>query len=545
MKILVNKKWRDNFVDYHKNQKEYRIKVLGFKNLEKLENVYHIRQKSLRLLLNYFPVMGFWGTFYKTWSRLREDYRNEKYISCGFGEIIETAHDNSFSIGDLVGFLAPWHPALAERITLPEKLIFKINLLNLPKAPANKILYLPPSDQKEENGWWKGIRVWSVYSGEAISLEIQKKMADDAVKELKNTNWSTAEMIDNLDLKPVSETKGFINKTKDNKKTGVLFGYGNYAKINIIPYTRPFVNIQTVHEIDPTQIFLERKIQKWDSSPLPRNGEKADAYFIATYNHFHALLAIYALNQGAYALVEKPVVNDYEELNELEAALKKSGPRLFIGFQKRYGPFNKWALKDLGVRYGEPIFYNSIVYELKQPEFFWYNWPVSRSTFYANACHQIDHFLYLNNFSKPKNFDLHLLHDNTIVTWIELENGATLTSTFSEKGSPRVGPKDIVELKVTGKIVRIIDATHYISEDTKRIIRKTKVLKPTSYRDMYQTIARKIANGEEADSIDSIITSTKIMLDLEEKLQNAKGWGDRYLRSKKEFLKYFEGEIHL
>lgn len=544
MKILVNKKWRDNFVDYHKNQKEYRIKVLGFKNLEKLENVYHIRQKSLRLLLNYFPVMGFEGTFYKTWSRLREDYRNEKYISCGFGEIIETARDNSFSVGDLVGFLAPWHPALAERITLPEKLIFKINPFNLPKTPANKILYLSSSGQKEENSWWKGLRVWSVYSGEVISPEIQKKLADDIVKEFKNTNWSTVEIIDNLDPKPVSETKGFISKTGNNKKTGVLFGYGNYAKINIIPYVRQFMNIQTVHEIDPTQIFLERKIQKWDSSPLPQKGEKADAYFIATYNHFHALLAIYALNQGAYALVEKPVVNDYEELNELEAALKKSGQRLFIGFQKRYGPFNKWALKDLGVRYGEPIFYNSIVYELKQPEFFWYNWPVSRSTFYANACHQIDHFLYLNNFSKPKNFDLHLLNDNTIVTWIELENGATLTSTFSEKGSPRVGPKDIVELKVTGKIVRIIDATHYISEDINRVIRDVKVLKPTSYKDMYQTIARKIANGEEADSIDSIITSTKIMLDLEEKLQSAKGWGDRYLRSKKEFLKYFEGEIH-
>ena len=130
------------------------------------------------------------------------------------------------------------------------------------------------------------------------------------------------------------------------------------------------------------------------------------------------------------------------------------------------------------------------------------------------------------------------------MTWIELENGATLTSTFSEKGSSRVGPKDIVELKVTGKIVRIIDATHYISEDNKRIIRKRKVFKPVSYKDMYQTIGRKIANNEGADSIDSVITSAKIMLDLEEKLQNTKEWGDRYLRAKKEFLKYFKGEIH-
>ncbi len=540
MRILVNKKWRDNFVDYPKNQKEYRVKVLGFKNLERLEDVYHIRPKSLRLLLNYFPVMGFEGTFNKAWSRLREDYRNEKYISCGFGEIIETAHDNSFSVGDLVGFLAPWHPALAERITLPEKLIFKVNPSDLPQIPAQEILYLhlPGVSEKAENRWWKNLRAWSTVSGLAISPEIQKTLEDGFVKELKNTDWDKAETIDALNPKPVSESKGSVKK-RGGKKTGVLFGYGNYAKINILPYTRPFVNVNTVHEIDPTQIFYEKRIQKWNSSPLPQKGEKSEVYFIATYNHFHALLAIHALKQGAYALVEKPVVNDYEELNDLIDALKKSGPRLFIGFQKRYGPFNKWALKDLGVKYGEPIFYNSIVYELKQPEFFWYNWPVSRSTFYANACHQIDHFLYLNNFSKPKNFDLHVMSDNTIVTWIELENGATLTSTFSEKGSSRVGPKDVVELKVTGKIVRILDATLYTSEDSKRIIRKTKVLKPTSYKDMYQTIARKIANDEEGDSIDSIITSTKIMLDLEEKLQSAKGWGDRYEKAKKEFRQYF------
>ena len=92
--------------------------------------------------------------------------------------------------------------------------------------------------------------------------------------------------------------------------------------------------------------------------------------------------------------------------------------------------------------------------------------------------------------------------------------------------------------------MRIIDATRYISEDTNRIIRKTRVLKPTSYRDMYQTIARQIANNENGDSIDSVITTTKIMLDLEKKLQSAKGWGDRYDRAKKEFLQYFEGETH-
>ena len=231
---------------------------------------------------------------------------------------------------------------------------------------------------------------------------------------------------------------------------------------------------------------------------------------------------------------------DYEELNELEQTLRSVGRKLFIGFHKRYGLFNNLALRDLGVQHGEPISYHSIVYELIQPELFWYNWPISRSTFFANGCHQIDHFLHLNNFSKPKDFDIKLLQDGAVEVWIELENDAVFTTTFSEKGVSRVGPRDHVELKVHNRNVRITDAIRYQSEDNSRIIRKRRIFKTNSYKDMYQTICRKIAENKEGDTIDSIVISTKLMLDLEEKLQTLKGWGDRYVRAKEEFSRYFK-----
>jgi predicted dehydrogenase len=542
MRILAGKKWRSGFLDYCRNKNEYRIQVLAWKNLEKLENVYHTRQKSLRLLLNYFPVVGPHGLFTKTWSRLREERRNEKYVSCGIGKIIESADNKFFSEGELVGFAAPWHPALAERIVLPKELIFDINESIIPKIAENEILYLPLSENKSQDVWWKDIKAWSVYSGVEISEETRKKLEDEFKKEIKNTNWLNTQKIDARNAESVAEIKGEVNPSArlKTKKTGVLFGYGNYAKINIIPYSRPFVDIKSVHEIDPTQIFFEQGIQKWDTAPFPRKDEKYDVYFVAGYNHTHAPITLHALNQGAYAVVEKPVVNDYDELNELEKALRKSGRKLFIGFHKRYGTFNRFALKDLGVKYGEPISYHSIVYELLQPEFFWYNWPVSRSTFFANGCHQIDHFLHLNNFSKPLNSDIKLLQDNAVEVWIELENRATFTTTFSEKGSLRVGPRDIVELKVHGKNIRITDAIKYQSEDNNRIIRKKRIFKTDSYRDMYREIGRKIANNEEGDSIESTLISAKIMLDLEEKLQKMKGWNDRYEKAKEKFWSYFK-----
>lgn len=538
MRILTGKKWLSGFLDYYRNKTEYRIQVLAWKNLEKLENVYHTRAKSLRLLWNYLPVVGPEGLWTKTWSRIREERRNEKYISCGIGKIIEAADDNEFALGEMVSFIAPWHPALAERIVLPKELIFKLENTETPQKGGQNIIYLPLTKQ-EKNGWWKEIKAWSVYAGVEINEKTRKALEKNLRQELKNTEWPKAEEIKAADPGPISQTKGQITRTDPQRKKGVLFGFGNYAKINIIPYTKKFVDITTVHEIDPTQIFMGGRVQKWDSAPFPAKDEKYDVYFVASYNHTHIPITLHGLKQGAYVLMEKPVAMDYEELSELEKTLKTVGRKLFVGFHKRYGAFNKMALKDLGVTYGEPISYHSIVYELEQPEYFWYNWPVSRSTFLANGCHQIDHFLHLNNWSKPVNAEIKLLRDHTVLVWLELENGATFTTAFSEKGSLRVGPRDRVELKVRGRDVRITDAIHYLSEDNRRIIRKMRIFKTNSYKDMYQTIGRKIAANEPGDSLESLMISTKLMLDLEEKLQKMKGWGNRYDKAKERFWRYF------
>ena len=175
MRILTGKKWREGFLDYHRNKAEYRIEVLCWKNLERLENVYHTRPKSLRLLWNYLPVVGFEGLLTKTWSRLREDRRNEKYVACGVGTVIEGAGDARFPVGSLVCFVAPWHPALAERIVLPEELVFAIDAGAAPKVPDGTILHAPLARGKNEVPWWKPVRAWSVYSG----INIQQKTINE------------------------------------------------------------------------------------------------------------------------------------------------------------------------------------------------------------------------------------------------------------------------------------------------------------------------------------------------------------------------------
>lgn len=522
MKILVGGKWREGFLDYHRSSQEYRLRALAWRTLEKIEGAYHTRPKKLRLLLNYFPVVGPGGMFRKIWSRLREEYRNEKYISCGIGKIIEAPEKGDFKKDEIVGFIAPLHPMLVERIALSDLLIFKLKEgAALPSLASNAILYvgLQQNNLHESNDWWKDIRGWNIHSGIKISNEQKKEIAAGLEKTIKNTDWKNSQKFPIEEKGEAKENKGEYPQRTSKPKHAVLFGYGNYPKINNIPYSKPYVSIKTVHEIDPTEIVWEKGIERWDTSPVPRPGEKHDIYFIASYNHTHVPIAVHALDQQAYVVMEKPIATDHQQLDELKKAIEKNGEKIFIGFQKRYSKFNDYAFKDLGVKPGEPIDYHCIVFEIIQPKFFWYNWPNSRSRLFANGCHQIDHFLYLNNFSEPEAIELTAPSEGRVNVWMKLKNGAFFTMTFSEMGSSRVGPRDLIELKTPGKNIRITDAISYVSEDENRIIRKKRVWKTEAYKRMYKTIAKKIADGEKGDSLRSIIVSAETMIILEDKFQ--------------------------
>lgn len=539
MFIFSNNKWSDNYLDYYQSINESCVQVVALKNLEQLYGLYHTRKKSIKLLINYFPVVGFKGMILKVWSRLKEQKRNEKYISCGVGIIISAHKGSKFQAGELVGFVATFHPAVVERVVLPDWLMVKIDQKYFSDHTENIIYYLKKNNSRSVT-WWQELNGWSSYSGDIIDQKIIKNIQINLKKELKKIRWKNADKL--LIDKPTTiktDTSNLPNQVTPIKKRAVLFGYGNYAKTNILPFVSRYIDFISIHEIDPTQINYDQKNTKWQSSPFPSNNDKYDVYFVASYNHTHFRIASHALKEKSYIVIEKPIVMDFDELKKLNKLLLKSGRKMFVGFHKRYGELNRLALEDLEVKYGDPISYHSIVYELKQPKLFWYNWKVSRSTFFANGCHQIDHFLYLNNFSKPKNYNIYLLEDGSVLVWVVLENKAVLTTVFSEKGTYRVGPRDIVELKVPGKNIRIIDSIHYQSENNYKIIRKQRINKTDSYQKMYQTIGYKISQNQQGDSIESIIISARLMLELEEKLQKIKKTEKNYYRAKREFEKYF------
>ena len=65
---------------------------------------------------------------------------------------------------------------------------------------------------------------------------------------------------------------------------------------------------------------------------------KVEVVFIATLNSMLAPIALAAVKHGKHVLVEKPAAIHTQELDELEAAAKKSGALVRVGYNHRYHP---------------------------------------------------------------------------------------------------------------------------------------------------------------------------------------------------------------
>jgi predicted dehydrogenase len=65
---------------------------------------------------------------------------------------------------------------------------------------------------------------------------------------------------------------------------------------------------------------------------------KVEVVFIATLNSMLAPIALAAVKHGKHVLVEKPAAIHTQELDEIEAAAKKSGALVRVGYNHRYHP---------------------------------------------------------------------------------------------------------------------------------------------------------------------------------------------------------------
>ena len=516
VKTLVDGQWQDGFLDYHRAPGHCRFRVLAYLTLAKVEDLYFVRSKSVRLVWNYLREIGFRDVIRKIVSRHDERLRNEKFLSVGFGSILESGEHTNLSDGELVLFIAPAHPRCVERLVLPPALVRKVDVPLPFNIQEREVLH--SESPLKVPACVQSVQGWQTFSGTLLP-DLQPAFEAVLAMLMEPTVWMDAQRFPvEVNVQPLERREQMI--TRDQlRKQGVLFGYGNYAKVIVLPNIAPYVDISCIHEVDPLQIPIEKNaICTWDTAADLRIGEQYDAYFLTGFHHSHAPLAIKALQAGAYAVVEKPLAVDNEQLSELLDAMSHSKGYLFSCFHKRYLPLNQHAIHDLQLGSGKPLSYHCIVYEVSLPRRHWYRWPNSKSRLVSNGCHWIDHFLYLNNYCEIAWTDLCLAVDGTINCSIELKNGAFFTMLLTDQGSERIGVQDYIELRANGVTVRMSNGALYEAESNDRILRRIRINKMESYRHMYRSIGLKIAQGLPGDTIESVRISTDTVLNLERQL---------------------------
>lgn len=516
MKAFVGNTWRDGFLDYDCPPEQYRIEVKAFLNLESLDDFYVQPKRNWRLVLNYVKAIGVSEVARKIVSRSRESFRNDKCFSVGVGTVLTGPADGTFAESDQVLFFAPCHPPCVERLTLPGSLLAGAADVQLP-VQEGKIIYLPPPPTVEpEEKWWNEIRGWTPYSGTQLPTDMSA-LFKKSLSAVEQANWSQAQHLTS-GTKVQSETPAA--KSSSDKKSAVLFGYGQYAKTICLPNVQHGLDVCKIHEIDPMQLPANREkhTNGWSTRGEVNADDDYDVYLIAGFHHTHTSMAIKGLKKGAAVIVEKPIAVDSQQLEDLTSTLKETGGQLFSCLQKRYWRYNEWAREDLLLKDDTPVNYHCIIFELMLPDGHWYLWPNSGSRIISNGCHWLDHFLFMNNYAEPTSHAVHSTKNGTINCSVELENGAAFTMVLTDQGSPRIGVQEHIEMHTGGRSAKITQDA-YVSESDDRILRKSKVHKFDNFHRMYNSIISRIESGEPGDSLRAIEVSTNLMLSLEAQFQ--------------------------
>lgn len=520
MLVFDGSNWHSGLPDYHLAQGQVRVAVRQWWPAVPITEMYTQKAKDWRLLWNYVWKIGPKALIRKVLARSREGLRNRRVLAVGLGTVIETRAGGPLKTGDAVIFIAPSHPPCVERVALPPEFVAKA-----------------PPELAATTGESQGVRLirtsagplierlsplagWSEHSGRPLPDNLGAALAETArALAVVQPTEITAHPIPGRS--EVREVAGLESVTLEpGQLRGVLFGLGNHAKTVLLPNLGPSIRVARIHEVDPTQISETYRNQFIvDTSPTPRGDERYDVYFIAGFHHTHAELAAHALDCGAWAVVEKPLVTTQAELDILLRSLRRHPGRLFSGFHKRHSPLWSFARQDLATAPGEPINVNCLIYEVGLPRLHWYIWPNSRSRIVSNGCHWLDLFLFLNDFAEVVRYDL-WVGGNLDVHWsVELKNGACMSGSLTDIGSRRLGTRDIVEARAGEVTVRVMNDSAYFAEDARRVLRRCRRNSIRIYENMYRKIADEIVRGEAGDSIESVERTSRLMLDLDALLQ--------------------------
>lgn len=166
-------------------------------------------------------------------------------------------------------------------------------------------------------------------------------------------------------------------RAEDDPVRLAIIGLGNKGGHHVGLFSSlPGVRITALCEVDPKRLAVQvDKLKQKGQSPFAANDPRqvlersdVDAVVIATPNHWHALLAMWALRAGKDVYVEKPVSHNVWEGARLVAEAKATGRIVQGGLQYRSCPGLRAASGWLNEgNLGKPLWGHIVWYEHRPP----------------------------------------------------------------------------------------------------------------------------------------------------------------------------------
>jgi predicted dehydrogenase len=152
------------------------------------------------------------------------------------------------------------------------------------------------------------------------------------------------------------------------------------------------VAIADQHEPTAAKQAEAYNIQKYVDFKLMLEREELDAVGIATPDHLHREVALFAMEQGKHVLVEKPLDLTTSGCQQMVDAARNQQVMLMVDFHKRYDPYNIDVKQKVhSGRIGKPqISYAYMEDKITVPLQMLKNWAAESSPFWFIGVHKLD-----------------------------------------------------------------------------------------------------------------------------------------------------------
>ncbi len=262
----------------------------------------------------------------------------------------------------------------------------------------------------------------------------------------------------------------FVPATKDSIRVGVI-GAGGFAKIKLMPLVSKMrdVKINAIVDIDAANLMSVSRLYGaakacTDDDEL-FNDDVVDAVIISSPHKFHCAQALKALNNGKAVFLEKPMVTDFAQLQQLNTFLEKHSTAPFcVDYNRSFSPFMQ-KIKKVVQKRKAPLLVHYRMNAGYISKEHWIQSDIGAGRIIGEACHIIDLFCFLTD-AQPVAVSVEALHaarndifpTDNFCTQISFDDGSVCSLLYTALGNKKLS-KERMEIFYDEKAIVMEDYT--------------------------------------------------------------------------------------